>query len=78
MARFGAALPMDETRAEVLVDLSGRPFAKFTGEFDAALLGEYPTEMTSHAFRSLSEALGASIHVTVDGENDHHKNRELF
>ncbi|NNE40998.1 MAG: histidinol-phosphate transaminase [Marinicaulis sp.] len=78
MARFGAALPMDEARAEVLVDLSGRPFSKFSGDFHAPLLGEYPTEMTSHAFRSLSEALRASIHVSVDGGNDHHKTESCF
>ena len=76
--RFGAALPMDETRAEVLIDLSGRPFSKFSGEFSASLIGDYPTEMTPHAFRSLSETLRAAIHVTVEGENDHHKTEACF
>ncbi|ESQ79862.1 imidazoleglycerol-phosphate dehydratase HisB [Asticcacaulis sp. YBE204] len=78
MARFGFVLPMDETEAKVSVDISGRAYCVFKGEFDASHIGDYPTEMTGHAFRSLSEALGASIHIEVTGENDHHKVEACF
>lgn len=78
IARFGYLLPMDEAEAKVSVDLGGRPFLVFNGEFKSPLIGEYPTEMTEHIFRSLSQALGASIHVSVTGENDHHKTEACF
>jgi histidinol-phosphate aminotransferase/imidazoleglycerol-phosphate dehydratase/histidinol-phosphatase len=76
--RYGFALPMDEAEAEALIDLSGRPFAVFEGEFTASHIGDYPTEMTAHAFRSLAETLGAAIHVKVRGQNDHHKTEACF
>ncbi|MEQ7874419.1 histidinol-phosphate transaminase [Sphingomonas sp. ASV193] len=76
--RFGFALPMDEAEAQVLIDLSGRSYAKFEGTFEAAQLGDYPTEMTPHVFRSLAEGMGAAIHVKVEGENDHHKTEACF
>ena len=63
---------MDETRAAVWIDLSGRPFAKFEGEIPGETVGEFPVEMTAHAFRSIAESLGAAIHVKVEGENAHH------
>ncbi|WP_118857275.1 histidinol-phosphate transaminase [Sphingomonas mesophila] len=78
IGRFGFALPMDETRAEVLIDLSGRPFAKFEGGFATASVGDLPTEMVPHIFRSLADSLGAAIHVRVDGDNDHHKVEGCF
>ncbi len=78
MARFGFVLPMDETEARVSVDLGGRAFCVFKGEFEATHIGEYQTEMTAHAFRSLSETLGASIHVEVAGGNDHHKTEACY
>jgi histidinol-phosphate aminotransferase len=78
IGRFGFALPMDETEAQVLIDLSGRPFARFEGEFAATHVGDYPTEMTPHVFRSLADSLGAAIHVRVNGENDHHKVEACF
>lgn len=72
IGRFGFALPMDETRASVWVDVSGRPFIKFEGDIPGERVGDFPVEMTAHAFRSLSESLKASIHVEVQGENAHH------
>ena len=76
--RFGFALPMDEAEAQVLIDLSGRPYCKFEGEFVASHIGDYPTEMTPHVFRSLADSIGAAIHVKVEGENDHHKTEACF
>jgi histidinol-phosphate aminotransferase/imidazoleglycerol-phosphate dehydratase/histidinol-phosphatase len=78
IGRFGFALPMDEAEAQVLIDLSGRPFLRFEGTFAATHIGAYPTEMTEHVFRSLADSLGASIHVRVDGDNDHHKTEACF
>ena len=78
IGRFGFALPMDETEAQVLIDLSGRPFCRFEGKFAASHIGDFPTEMTPHVFRSLADSLGAAIHVKVSGENDHHKVEACF
>lgn len=78
IGRFGFSLPMDEAEAHVLIDLSGRPFAKFEGDFSASHIGAYPTEMTPHIFRSFADTLGAAIHVRVTGENDHHKTEACF
>lgn len=78
IGRFGFALPMDEAQAQVLIDLSGRPFSRFEGSFEASHIGAYPTEMTRHVFRSLADSLGAAIHVTVSGDNDHHKTEACY
>lgn len=78
IARYGFVLPMDEAEAKVSIDLGGRPYAVFEGAFAAPLLGAYPTEMTAHVFRSLAQTLGAAIHVSVRGENDHHKTEACF
>jgi histidinol-phosphate aminotransferase/imidazoleglycerol-phosphate dehydratase/histidinol-phosphatase len=76
--RFGFTLPMDEAEAQVLIDVSGRPYCRFEGDFAAASIGDYPTQMTQHVFRSLADSMGAAIHVKVDGENDHHKTEACF
>jgi histidinol-phosphate aminotransferase/imidazoleglycerol-phosphate dehydratase/histidinol-phosphatase len=78
IGRFGFSLPMDETEAHVLIDLSGRPYSVFEGAFETSHIGDYPTEMTRHVFRSLADSLGAAIHVRVQGENDHHKTEACF
>jgi histidinol-phosphate aminotransferase len=78
IGRFGFSLPMDEAEAHVLIDLSGRPYSLFEGEFTASHIGAYPTEMTGHIFRSFADTLGAAIHVRVTGENDHHKTEACF
>jgi histidinol-phosphate aminotransferase/imidazoleglycerol-phosphate dehydratase/histidinol-phosphatase len=78
IGRYGFMLPMDEAKAQVLIDLSGRPFARFDGAFEAKCIGAYPTEMTAHIFRSLSYSLRVAIHVSVEGDNDHHKTEACF
>jgi histidinol-phosphate aminotransferase/imidazoleglycerol-phosphate dehydratase/histidinol-phosphatase len=78
IGRFGFALPMDEVAAQVLIDVSGRPYSRFEGTFEASHIGAYPTEMTAHVFRSLADSLGAAIHVRVTGDNDHHKTEACF
>jgi len=78
IARYGFLLPMDEAEARVAIDLSGRAFAQFSGRFARDTVGALPTELVPHFFRSLAEALGAAIHVSVTGENTHHMIEACF
>jgi imidazoleglycerol-phosphate dehydratase / histidinol-phosphatase len=78
IARYGFLLPMDESRVQVAIDLSGRPYAVFDGKFPRADVGGLATELVPHFFRSLGETLGAAIHVTVIGENTHHMVEACF
>ncbi len=78
IARFGFLLPMDETEARVSVDLSGRPYFVFDGEFPRQSVGELATELVPHFFRSLADALGAALHLEVRGENTHHMVEACF
>jgi imidazoleglycerol-phosphate dehydratase/histidinol-phosphatase len=70
--RYGFLLPMDEADVEVTIDLGGRPFLVFEGVFARDRVGELPTELVPHFFRSLAETLGAALHIRVRGENTHH------
>jgi len=70
--RYGFLLPMDEADAEVSIDLGGRPYLVFEATFPRDRVGDLPTELVPHFFRSLAETLGAAIHVRVRGENTHH------
>jgi imidazoleglycerol phosphate dehydratase HisB len=72
IARFGFFAPLDEALAQVTIDLSGRPYFVFTGTLPAEAVGEMASEMVPHFFRSLATAMGAAIHVTVQGDNTHH------
>jgi imidazoleglycerol-phosphate dehydratase/histidinol-phosphatase len=78
IARYGFLLPMDEAQTQVAIDLSGRPFAQFSGRFPRESVGELPTELVPHFFRSLAESLGAAVHVSVTGENTHHMIESCF
>ena len=78
IARYGFVLPMDEAEAQVSIDLSGRPYPVFEGTFDTPFIGDYRTDLTAHVFRSLAEHLGAAIHVSVKGEDDHHKTEAAY
>ncbi len=78
IARYGFVLPMDEANASVSIDLSGRPFPVFDGSFSTPFIGDYRTDLTAHVFRSLAEHLGAAIHVSVTGDDDHHKTEAVY
>jgi len=78
IGRYGFLLPMDEAEAKVAIDLSGRGVAVFEGEFPRAEVGGLPTELVVHFFRSLGDALGAAIHIAVQGENAHHMVEACF
>jgi imidazoleglycerol phosphate dehydratase HisB len=78
IARYGFLLAMDEAEAQVALDLSGRPFFVWDGRFNRERVGELPTELVPHFFRSLAEALGATLHISVRGENAHHMIESCF
>ncbi len=78
IARFGFLLPMDETEAKVSIDLSGRPYFVFSGEFPRAEVGGLATELVPHFFRSFADALAAALHLEVRGENTHHMVEACF
>ena len=72
-------LPMDETLSRTVLDISGRPFHVFLGEFKTELIGALPTEMIQHFFYSFSMAAKLTLHQEiVYGNNDHHKAESLF
>ncbi len=74
----GFALPMDEAQADVVLDLSGRAHFAFDGHFPRETVGALPCEMVPHFFRSLADALGATLHLRVRGENAHHMIEACF
>lgn len=76
--RYGFALPMDESLASIALDFSGRPYLVFDGNFDREKVGDFPTEMVEHFFYSLAMNLKATLHISVEGENDHHKIEACF
>jgi len=78
IARYGFLLPMDESLAQVAIDLSGRSYAVFEGQFGRESVGGLPTELVPHFFRSLADSRGAAIHVQVRGENSHHMVEACF
>ncbi len=72
IGRYGCSLPMDESAATALIDLSGRSLLRFEGTFPQPLVGTLSTEMVPHFFRSLADAMDMTLHVEVRGENTHH------
>ena len=76
--RYGFALPMDESRAMVLLDLGGRVEFVWDVEFTREYVGDVPTEMFRHFFRSLGCAMKASLHISARGENNHHIAEGIF
>jgi imidazoleglycerol-phosphate dehydratase / histidinol-phosphatase len=78
IARYGFLLAMDEAQAQVALDLSGRPYFVWDGKFNRERVGELPTELVPHFFRSLAQSLGAALHITVRGENSHHMIESCF
>jgi imidazoleglycerol-phosphate dehydratase / histidinol-phosphatase len=78
IGRFGFLLAMDESRAQVALDLSGRPYSVFEGRFGRTEVGGLATELVPHFFRSLADSLGCALHVSVTGENTHHMVEACF
>jgi imidazoleglycerol-phosphate dehydratase/histidinol-phosphatase len=78
IGRYGFVLPMDESRAQISLDLSGRGYFSFEGSFPRKEVGRLPTELVPHFFRSLSDSLGAALHLGISGENTHHMVEACF
>jgi len=76
--RYGFLLPMDESSAQVALDLSDRPYFVFNGAFEREKVGEFPTELVEDFFRALADGLRANLHISVQGRNDHHKIEAIF
>lgn len=78
IARYGFLLPMDESLAQVALDLSGRAHCQFRADFHVERVNDLSTEMVAHFFKSLSDGLKASLHVRVEGDNTHHMIEAAF
>lgn len=78
MERYGFALPMDEADAKVLIDFGGRNWIVWNAVFHREKIGEMPTEMFFHFFKSFSDAAKCNLNITCNGENEHHKIEAIF
>ena len=78
MERYGFALPMDETEAKVLLDFGGRAWIVWNADFSREKIGELPTEMFYHFFKSFSDAAKCNLHIECRGVNEHHKIEAIF
>lgn len=78
LASVAITLPMDETLARAALDLSGRACFVFDGAFPRERVGDLPTELVPHFFRSLCDGLGANLHLAVRGDNAHHMVEACF
>jgi imidazoleglycerol-phosphate dehydratase len=79
ISRFAdRTVPMDEARAEVVVDVSGRPYFSFEGDFSQESVGGMTSYMARHFLRSLATNAGLTLHASVAGENAHHEIEALF
>ena len=77
--RYGFLLPMDETLAEVALDLSGRSYLVWNVEFKREKIGDFPTELFEEFFKAVADNLQANLHVNLRyGKNDHHKAEAIF
>lgn len=78
MERYGFALPMDDADAKVLIDFGGRSWIVWNVEFKREKVGEMPTEMFFHFFKSFSDAAKCNLNIECKGENEHHKIEAIF
>jgi imidazoleglycerol-phosphate dehydratase / histidinol-phosphatase len=78
MERYGFAIPMDEAEAKVLIDFGGRNWIVWDAEFKREKVGEMPTEMFFHFFKSFSDAAKCNLNISCSGDNEHHKIEAIF
>lgn len=76
--RYAFVLPMDESQCKTALDISGRPYLLFEGDFKRDMVGDFPTEMVRHFFYSLAMNLKSTLHISFEGDNDHHKIEACF
>ncbi len=78
IARYGFLLPMDDCLAQVAIDFGGRAWLIWEAEFKREKIGEMPTEMFMHFFKSFSDAAKCNLNIKAEGENEHHKIESIF
>ena len=76
--RYGYALPMDDCLCQVCLDFGGRPWLVWNAEFKREMIGDMPTEMFLHFFKSLSDAAKMNLNIKAEGQNEHHKIEGIF
>ena len=76
--RYGYCLPMDDCLCSVALDFGGRPWLVWDAEFKREKIGEMPTEMFLHFFKSLSDAAKMNLNIKAEGQNEHHKIEGIF
>ena len=76
--RYGYSLPMDDCLAQVCLDFGGRPWLVWNAEFHRGFIGDVPTEMFFHFFKSLSDAAKMNLYIKAEGQNEHHKIEGIF
>ncbi len=76
--RYSFVLPMDDSLAQVALDLGGRPWIIWDAEFANPMIGEMPSEMFFHFFKSFSDSARCNLNIKVEGDNDHHKAEAIF
>lgn len=78
ISRYGFLLPMDDALAQVGIDFSGRPWIVWEAEFKREKIGEMPTEMFYHFFKSFSDTSKCNLNIKCEGQNEHHKIEAIF
>ncbi len=76
--RYGFTLPMDDALVQVALDFSGRPWLVWQAEFKREKVGDMPTEMFSHFFKSFSDSAKCNLNIKIEGDNEHHKIEATF
>lgn len=76
--RYGFALPMDDCLSQVVIDFGGRSWLVWNATFNREKIGDMPTEMFMHFFKSLSDAAAMNLNIKAEGENEHHKIESIF
>jgi len=76
--RYGFLLPMDDSLAQVAIDFGGRPWLVWQAEFKREKVGDMPTEMFYHFFKSFADAAKCNLNISITGDNEHHKIEAIF
>ena len=76
--RYGFCLPMDDCMAQVLIDFGGRAWLVWEADFKREMVGDMPTEMFLHFFKSFSDAAACNLNIKAEGQNEHHKIEGIF
>lgn len=76
--RYGFLLPMDDCLAQVAIDFGGRPWIVWEARFKREKIGDVPTEMFYHFFKSFTDSAKCNLNIKVEGENEHHKIESVF